>query len=198
MENAGLTTDEGLEQVRWLVECRMVDFVEISGGNAENKTSKLHSEFLNVLRWFKLVTDCMLSDSFGAETMEKAPKIKESTRIREAYFTEFAERVQHLSKKGCPIQLGGGKYSVTYVHLVQRLSLHRLPLSKWHGWCHRLWRLWPHRPRKIGRAQPELPREVLLNPSIPDDEAFGMSHIVKGQLFARMIPVKVVGAGLAI
>ena len=40
----GLSTDEGLEQVRWLVECGEVDLVEISGGNAENKTSKLHSK----------------------------------------------------------------------------------------------------------------------------------------------------------
>lgn len=40
----GLSTDEGLEQVKWLVECRDVDFVEISGGNAENKSSKLHSK----------------------------------------------------------------------------------------------------------------------------------------------------------
>lgn len=39
----GLSTDEGLEQVKWLVECGDIDFVEISGGNAENKTSKLHS-----------------------------------------------------------------------------------------------------------------------------------------------------------
>lgn len=41
---SGLSTDEGLEQVRYLVECGEVDFVEISGGNAENKTSKLHSK----------------------------------------------------------------------------------------------------------------------------------------------------------
>lgn len=41
---SGLSTDEGLEQVRYLVECGDVDFVEISGGNAENKTSKLHSK----------------------------------------------------------------------------------------------------------------------------------------------------------
>ena len=40
----GLSTDEGLEQVKWLVECGDVDFVEISGGNAENKSSKLHSK----------------------------------------------------------------------------------------------------------------------------------------------------------
>ncbi len=39
----GLSTDEGLEQVRWLVECGEVDLIEVSGGNAENKTSKLHS-----------------------------------------------------------------------------------------------------------------------------------------------------------
>ena len=43
MANGGLSQDEGLGQVQWLVECGDVDFVEISGGNAENKTSKLHS-----------------------------------------------------------------------------------------------------------------------------------------------------------
>ena len=41
---AGLSTDEGLEQVKSLVECGDVDFVEISGGDAENKSSKLHSK----------------------------------------------------------------------------------------------------------------------------------------------------------
>lgn len=42
-EHGGLGQDEALEQVRWLIECGKVDMVEISGGNAENKTSKLHS-----------------------------------------------------------------------------------------------------------------------------------------------------------
>ena len=53
----------------------------------------------------------------------------------------------------------------------------------------------------LGRTavlQPDLPKAVLLNPSIADDEAFARSHIVRGQWFANMIPVKVVGAGLAI
>lgn len=40
----GLQQDEGLEQMRWLVECGMVDFVEISGGNAESATDKLRSK----------------------------------------------------------------------------------------------------------------------------------------------------------
>lgn len=43
---SGLSTDKGLEQVRLLVECGDIDFVEISGGNAKNETSKLHSKLL--------------------------------------------------------------------------------------------------------------------------------------------------------
>ena len=53
----------------------------------------------------------------------------------------------------------------------------------------------------LGRTavlQPELPVSVLLNPSIPDDDALAVPHIVKGQWFANMIPVKVVGSGLTI
>ena len=53
----------------------------------------------------------------------------------------------------------------------------------------------------LGRSvvlQPDLPKAVLFNQSIPDEEAFAISHIVRGQWFANMIPVKVVGAGLAI
>ena len=53
----------------------------------------------------------------------------------------------------------------------------------------------------LGRTavlQPDIPHALLLNPSVPDTAAFAQSHIVKGQWFAKLIPVKVVGAGLAI
>lgn len=53
----------------------------------------------------------------------------------------------------------------------------------------------------LGRSvvlQPDLPKTILLNPAVPDEQAFAQSHIVKGQWFANIIPVKVVGAGLAI
>lgn len=53
----------------------------------------------------------------------------------------------------------------------------------------------------LGRSvvlQPDLPKTILLNPAVPDEQAFAQSHIVEGQWFANMIPVKVVGAGLAI
>lgn len=156
----GLSTNEGLEQVKWLVECGEVDFVEISGGNAENKTSKLHN-------------------SFGTKSLEKAPK-RESTRIREAYFTDFAERVQGLNSR-VPIQLSGGFRSRT--GMADAIDS---------GICSLI---------GLGRSvvlQPDLPLTVLLNPSVSDDEALAVPHIVKGQWFANMIPVKVVGSGLAI
>lgn len=53
MTEGGLSTEEAFEQVRWLLECGMVDFVEISGGNAAQSTFKLHSE----LKGFGVFTD---------------------------------------------------------------------------------------------------------------------------------------------
>lgn len=53
----------------------------------------------------------------------------------------------------------------------------------------------------LGRTavlDPDIPKDVLLDPSVPDEEAFARSHIVRGQWFANMVPVKVIGAGLAI
>ena len=53
----------------------------------------------------------------------------------------------------------------------------------------------------LGRTavlDPDIPKSILLNPAVPDEEAFAQSHIVRGQWFANMIPVKVVGAGMAI
>lgn len=35
MLEGGLGQEEALEQVRWLIECGMVDMIDISGGNAE-------------------------------------------------------------------------------------------------------------------------------------------------------------------
>lgn len=161
MASGGLEQDEALEQVRWLVTCGMVDFVEISGGNAENKTSKLHN-------------------SFGAASIGKAPQKRESTRIREAFFTDFAEKVQALGSD-VPIQLSGGFRSRT-----------GMADSIASGACQLI---------GLGRAavlEPELPAKVLLNPEYDDDGALAKSHIVKGQWFSNMIPVKVVGSGLPI
>jgi len=161
MEQGGLGQDEALEQVRWLVESGMVDFVEISGGNAEQKSSGLHN-------------------SFAKKSLEKAPKLSQSTRIREAYFTEFAERVQNLNST-VPIQLSGGFRSRT--GMADALSS---------GVCSLV---------GLGRSvvlEPELPAKVLLNPEYDDEGALAMPHIVRGQWFSRAIPIKAVGSGLGI
>ena len=53
----------------------------------------------------------------------------------------------------------------------------------------------------LGRTavlDPDIPKAILLNPAVPDEEAFAQSHIVRGLWFANMIPVKLVGAGMAI
>jgi 2,4-dienoyl-CoA reductase-like NADH-dependent reductase (Old Yellow Enzyme family) len=157
----GLEQDEGLEQVRWLVECGMVDFVEISGGNAETKTSGLHT-------------------SFGKKTMDKAPTRSESTRIREGFFTEFAEKVQGLNSP-IPIQLSGGFRSRT--GMADAIDS---------GICELV---------GLGRAavlEPELPRKLLLNPDYDDSLAFGMSHQVRGLWFGKMFPAKIIGGSFGI
>lgn len=53
----------------------------------------------------------------------------------------------------------------------------------------------------LGRSavlEPELPAKVLLNPEYDDDGALAKSHIVRGQWFANMVPITVVGKGLGI
>lgn len=117
--------------------------------------------------------------SFDKKTIDKAPK-RSSTRIREAYFTEFADKVKGL-KTDVPIQLSGGFRSRT--GMADALAS---------GECQLI---------GLGRSvvlEPELPAKVLLNPEYDDEGALAASHIVRGQWFSRLIPIKVVGSGLAI
>ena len=122
--------------------------------------------------------------------------MEESTRIREAYFTEFAERVQALDSK-VPIQLSGGECRFATSSVIADSALgfrSRTGMADAidSGVCQLI---------GLGRTavlDPDIPKTILLNPSIPDEEALSQSHIVRGQWFANMIPVKVVGAGLAI
>ncbi|RDW83306.1 FMN-linked oxidoreductase-1 [Coleophoma crateriformis] len=162
MAEGGLSQDEALEQVRWLVTCGMVDFVEISGGNAEQKTSGLHN-------------------SFGKQTISQAPQIRESTRIREAYYTEFAERITQLPSKKCPIQLSGGFRSRN--GMADAITSSACDLIG------------------LGRTailEPDIPKRLLLNHALSDEEALARPHIVRGQWLSNMVPIKVVGSSLPI
>ncbi|KAK4561815.1 hypothetical protein LTR86_004494 [Recurvomyces mirabilis] len=157
----GLQIEEGLEQVRWLRECGMVDFVEISGGNAEQKSDGLRA-------------------SFGARSAEKAQVMRESTRIREAFYTEFADRVMQM-ESDVPVQLSGGFRTRTgMADAIYSRSCDLIGLGR------------------AAVLEPELPGKVLLNPSYDDEGALARSHQIRGQWFARMIPIKIVGGGLPI
>ncbi len=160
-QGEGLEVEEGLEQVRWLRECGMVDFVEISGGNAEQKRSGLHN-------------------SFGKKTISQGQQMKESTRIREAFYTDFAEKAKAMDSS-VPVQLSGGFRSRT-----------GMADAIYSGACDMI---------GLGRAavlEPELPRAVLLNPAYDDKGSVAISHIIRGQWFQRLIPAKVVGSSLGI
>ncbi|MCJ1440385.1 MAG: hypothetical protein MMC23_000868 [Stictis urceolatum] len=160
-EGRGLEVGEGLEQVRWLVECGMVDFVEVSGGNAENVSSGLHQ-------------------SFGKKSLEKAPVRKESTRIREAFFTEFAEKVKELGS-GVPVQLSGGFRSrVGMADAIESRACQLIGLGR------------------TAVLEPEIPRATLLNPEVSDEDALGVPHQLKGQWIIPWMPAKIIGSGLGI
>ncbi|KAL8286164.1 hypothetical protein RQP46_004652 [Phenoliferia psychrophenolica] len=161
METGGLEQEEALKQVEWLLTCGLVDMVELSGGAAESTPGK------NRFR-----------DSFRLKSISKAPERRESTRIREAFFDEFAIKVKEI-KSNVPVQLSGGFRS--------RLGMADAIDS---GTCDLL---------GIGRPavlEPELPRSILFNPDIPDDQAFALPFQIKGLWFVPWVPARVVGAGL--
>jgi len=50
----------------------------------------------------------------------------------------------------------------------------------------------------LGRStvlQPDFPAAVLLNSAVPDSDAFGVAHVVKGQWITRFLPTRVLGGG---
>lgn len=194
MASGGLSQDEALEQVRWLLSCGKVDLVEISGGNAEQSNSGLHNSFGKV-----------------SHEANMTGTIKESTRVREAFFADFAERVKGLveelfaepevpdseeeedgdldgiEKKALQppnrpaIQLSGGFRT--------RVGMAASIYNGLTDLC------------GLGRAavlEPDLPAKVLLKDEVKDERAMAKPHMVKGLWLANWVPAKVVGSGLPI
>lgn len=161
MQSGGLEQEEALEQVRWLVTCSLVDMVEISGGNASAKQERLNG-------------------SLDKKSLDKVPMKKESTRIRECFFADFAEKVQAL-EADVPIQLSGGYRSrVGMADAIESGSTHLIGLGR------------------AAVIEPDLPSKILLNERISDEEAIALPHQIQGLWLARMMPAKLVGAGLPI
>jgi len=196
MAQGGLSQDEGLEQVRWLVECGQVDFVEISGGNAENKTSGLHSK-----KFSSNHPDTAHSFRFRFLWRKVDRQGSAESRIN----TDKRSLLHRIRRKGAAFRFKGSGSAEWWLVFRSAFSSSR-KLTRFVGFRSRTGMADAIESGVcsmigLGRSavlQPDIPSVVLLNSSVPDDAAFAQSHIVKGQWLAQMIPVKVVGAGLAI
>lgn len=74
----------------------------------------------------------LFTESFGAKSLETAPE-RSSTRIREGFFTEFAEKVQALNSP-IPVQLSGGAFSHAPTTMSHPLTtVIRFSFPYWHG-----------------------------------------------------------------
>lgn len=81
----GFTLDECVNVVRWLNEER-IDLLEVSGGTYEQPR--------------------LLGYSGDAETASEEPAMRESTRKREAYFLDYAQKIRDVCD--CPLMVTGG------------------------------------------------------------------------------------------
>lgn len=181
--DAGLMPDEAIEQVRWLLTCGLLDMCELSGGNAEGSqgSSRLACMFPCSLKLLcPFFTHTSFTVSLRAKSIDKAPVKKESTRIREGLFDDFARRVQEI-ETDVAVQLSGGFRS--------RVGMADAVESKT---CDLI---------GLGRAvvlDPHLCRDILLNPEVSDTDAFAASHAINGRWIIPWLPVKAVGASLSV
>ena len=117
LQRVGLSTDEGLEQVKRLVECGNKDLVEVAGGKAENKSSKLHSKTRGTSVGYKIAdrTLCKFHPDRRRLIMPKDLRRHSHTR---GLICELGREFSRIEPNG--------RHTVT-----QRLSL-----SGWHGRCY--------------------------------------------------------------
>jgi 2,4-dienoyl-CoA reductase-like NADH-dependent reductase (Old Yellow Enzyme family) len=114
------------------------------------------------------------------ETTLNAPPMRESTRNRETFFSDFAEQPQKLNSP-VSVQLTGSFRSRTGIGDVVASSVYDLV--------------------GLGSAaviEPSLAKDILLNPGLLGHIATTLPRIARDQRVTRWIRVKVVGRGLAI
>ncbi|KAH7360331.1 hypothetical protein BKA65DRAFT_390995 [Rhexocercosporidium sp. MPI-PUGE-AT-0058] len=131
--------------------------VKLNSGDYMEEGSLTQDEALDQVRW---LTTCDMVD-FVEISSENAGSIKESTRIREAYYTEFAEHVVKIEGSKFSIQLSGGFRS--------RPGMADAILSEAFDLI------------GLGRTavlEPDIPKRLLLNTDMSDDEALARPHIV--------------------
>ena len=81
----GFTLEDSVQVVRWLNE-EKIDLLEVSGGTYEQPR--------------------LLGYSGDADTASEGPAMRESTRKREAYFLDYAQKIREVCD--CPLMVTGG------------------------------------------------------------------------------------------
>ncbi|BFZ64683.1 hypothetical protein YB2330_005835 [Saitoella coloradoensis] len=156
----GLTEDEAIEYVRYLCECGHLDFIEISGGNAESIDSPLHNSL-------RPKGPGPAKDANGVDVKQ----IRESTKKREAYFSGFADRIHDEINPRTPIQLSGGWRSrLAMAEAIKTGTCDLIGLGR------------------TAVITPTLPASIILNPSIPDDCAQAPMWEIRGLWITRYLP----------
>lgn len=143
----GLYDEEVLQQVKAISDAG-VDFIEISGGTYEKPLM--------------------------AQSREGVPEkpIRESTRLREAYFADFAQKAREVAGSGTSIMLSGGFRS--------RLGM-ASAISE--GSCDLI---------GIGRpacTEPHFPKDKMLSTDVPDEDAVVKSFVIPNGSFWRRVPI---------
>lgn len=105
------------------------------------------------------------------------PMIKASTLARESFFLEFASTLRSHFPKLALMVTGGFRTRAGIRHAVESNSCDIVGLA---------------RPAAI---LPRLPKEILFNENVPDDEASLRLKPVNTGLLTRLVPIKALGAG---
>lgn len=174
----GLTEEDALENVKWLAETGMCDFVEVSGGNYENPS---------------FLTDGFDADAETAklkgQKQEQASienkasvKVSDRTRKREALFATFAKRARGVLPQGSGMKIivtGGLRTRGGMASALETGAIDGVGIG---------------RPACV---HPDLP-DYILNASVADsDEAHASppAYTVPGAGVLGLLPIKILGAG---
>lgn len=138
----GLSESEVLAQVSALSRAG-VDFIDISGGTYEDPQM----------------------------TQSREKPLRESTRLREAYFTEFAAKARKAAPETVVMVTGGFRTRVGMAAAVDGGACDLVGLA---------------RPTAL---EPALPREKMLNAEVGDEEAVVVETVIGGGGWYRSIPI---------
>lgn len=175
----GLTEEDALENVKWLAETGLCDFIEVSGGNYENP-GFLTEGFDADAETAKLKEQ--KQEQASIENKPSINKVSDRTKKREALFATFAKRAREVLPKGSSMQIivtGGLRTRGGMASALETGAIDGVGIG---------------RPACV---YPDLP-DYILNANVADtDEAHASppAYKVPGAGVLGLLPIKILGAG---